>query len=1056
MLRGLVEACLKQRLVIVIVAAIVLAFGLDAARKLSVDAFPDVTNVQVQVATEAPGRSPEEVERFITVPLEISMTGLPGLTEMRSLNKPGLSLITLVFSDKTYVYFARQLVMERLSEVRERLPVGIVPVLGPVSSALGEVYQYTLDQPNDGDRTLTREELIERRTIQDWVVRPLLRSIPGVAEINSTGGYVKQYQVLVDPSKLRYFRIAIGDVYQALRNNNANSGGGILPQGPEQFLIRGVGLVRNLDDLRNIVLKESGATPVYVRDVAEVRLGEEVRTGAMIKGGYTEAAGGIVMMIASGNAKEVVSRVKERVEEINSKRMLPGGLQIVPYYDRSELVDAALETVQKVLQEGVILVVIVLFLFLGDLRSSVIVIATLVLTPLATFIVMNYLGMSANLMSLGGLAIAIGLMVDGSVVVVENAFAKLSHPHSVSKAKIIHDAVIEVATPVVFGVGIIILVFLPLMTLEGMEGKMFSPLAYTIAIALGISLILSLTLSPVLSSFLLKGGSEEDTILVRFLKAPFLRVLSWSLHHVKLLVTLVLLLFGGAVALFPYLGTTFIPEMKEGSVSPNFDRVPNISLEESIKMEMAAGRMIRGVPGVEKVVSRLGRGESPADPAGPNETDIIASLAPQGKRMGRTQDQIAEEIRQRLASVPGVNLVMAQPISDRVDEMVTGVRADVAVKVFGDDLNVLIEKANEIAQIAGTIRGVRDTKIDRVGGQQYLNVNIDRQALARQGLNIADVHDVIETAIAGKSATEIYEGERRFQAVVRLPERYRDNVTDIGQILLNTPAGAQVPLASLADIRVLEGPAQINRDTAKRRIVVGVNVQDRDLGGFVADLQDKIAKQVELPPGYYIEWGGQFQNMQRALRHLTFIVPVTIGAIFFLLFLLFNSVRLAALIITVLPLASIGGVVALFVSGEYLSVPASVGFIALWGIAVLNGVVLVSYIRKLRENGMSQREAALTGAKLRFRPVAMTATVAALGLVPFLFATGPGSEVQRPLAIVVIGGLISSTLLTLVVVPTLYGFFEGKRRGKHVPPVDSSRGTIAEAALQSSPIAGAH
>ncbi len=1034
MLRALVEACLKQRLVVVVLAAVAAAFGVDAARKLSVDAFPDVTNVQVQVAAEAPGRSPEEVERFITVPLEISMTGLPGLTEMRSLNKPGLSLITLVFTDDTYVYFARQLVMERLAEVRDKMPGGVTPVLGPVSSALGEVYQYTLDRPDDGERALTKDELIERRTVQDWVVRPLLRSIPGVAEINSTGGYVKQYQILVDPSKLRYFGIGIEDVHRAVRNNNANSGGGVLPQGPEQFLIRGVGLVRGLDDLRDIVLKESGATPVYVRDVADVRIGEEVRAGAMIKGGYTEAAGGIVMMIAGGNAKQVVSRVKERVEEINNKGMLPGGLKIVPYYDRSELVDAALETVQKVLKEGVLLVVLVLFLFLGDLRSSIIVIATLVLTPLVTFLVMNQLGMSANLMSLGGLAIAIGLMVDGSVVVVENAFAKLSHAHGRNKFKIVHDAVMEVATPVVVGVGIIILVFLPLMTLEGMEGKMFAPLAYTIAIALGISLLLSLTLSPVLSAFLLKGGSESDTFLVRALKTPFLMVLHWALGRPKTVALIVVALFGGALALFPYLGTAFIPEMKEGSVSPNFDRVPNISLEESIKMEMAADQAIRGVSGVERVVSRLGRGESPADPAGQNETDIIASLVPLEKRNGRTQDQIAEEIRARLATVPGVNLVMAQPISDRVDEMVTGVRADVAVKLFGDDLDVLVEKANEIAAVAAGVRGIRDSKIDRVGGQQYLNINVDRQALARQALNISDVHGVIETAIAGRQATDIYEGERRFQAVVRLPERYRNHITDIGQILLSSPSGSQVPLASLGDIRVLEGPAQINRDAAKRRIVVGVNVQDRDLGGFVTELQQKVAQQVTLSPGYSIEWGGQFQNMQRALRHLTFIVPVTIGAIFFLLFLLFHSARLAGLIITVLPLASIGGVAALFVSGEYLSVPASVGFIALWGIAVLNGVVLVSYIRKLRESGVSQLEAARRGAQMRFRPVAMTATVAALGLVPFLFATGPGSEVQRPLAIVVIGGLISSTLLTLVVVPALYGVFEGKRaprQGSH-------------------------
>jgi cobalt-zinc-cadmium resistance protein CzcA len=681
-----------------------------------------------------------------------------------------------------------------------------------------------------------------------------------------------------------------------------------------------------------------------------------------------------------------------------------------------------------VLLEGVLFVVIVLFLFLGDLRSSLIVISTLALTPLLTFMAMNHLGLSANLMSLGGLAIAIGLMVDGSVVVVENAFAKLGRDAGESRVRTILEAVLEVGTPVIFGIGIIILVFLPLMTLQGMEGKMFGPLAFTIAIALAISLVLSLTLTPVLASYLLRGGAEHDTKLIALLKRPFLAALHWALANERKTILAAVAAFGAAVALVPFLGTSFIPEMKEGSVSPNIDRVPNISLEESLKMEMEAMRLIRDVPGVKTVVSRLGRGESPADPAGANEADVIASLAPRDEwPEGWTQDDIAAEMRKRLAAIPGVNLVMAQPISDRVDEMVTGVRADVAVKLFGDDLDVLVEKANEIARVAGTIRGLRDTRVDRVGGQQYLNIVIDRRAIARLGLNASDLQDVIEMAVGGKVATEVYEGERRFQAIVRLPERLRDTVDEIRRLQFTAPNGARVALENVARIEVAEGPAQINRDLAKRRIVVGVNVQDRDLGGFVAELQQKVAAEVALPEGYYLEWGGQFQNMERALNHLLVIVPITIAAIFFLLFLLFNSLRFASLIIMVLPFASIGGVIGLAVSGEYLSVPASVGFIALWGIAVLNGVVLVSYIRKLREEGRSQREAVVEGTTLRFRPVMMTATVAALGLVPFLFATGPGSEVQRPLAVVVIGGLITSTLLTLIVVPTLYRFFEEKR-----------------------------
>ncbi|MCS6924523.1 MAG: CusA/CzcA family heavy metal efflux RND transporter [Candidatus Binatia bacterium] len=1024
MLNRLVEGALNQRVVVVVLALIGLAFGIEATRLLSVDAFPDVTNVQVQVATVVPGRSPDEVERLVTIPVEIGMTGLPGLTEMRSQNEPGLSIVTLVFTDDTPVYFARQLVSERLAEVRDRLPEGLTPVLGPVSSALSEVYQYTLEKPDDGERVLSKEELMERRTIQDWVVRPLLRSIPGVAEINSTGGYVKQYQVLVDPLKMRYYDVTIGDVHQALARNNANSSGGMLLQGPEIYLVRGIGLIKTLEDIRSIVLKEVNATPVFIRDVAEVRIGEEVRYGAMAKGGYTEAVGGIVMMIAGGNAKEIVQKIKARVQEINSKQLLPDGLQIVPYYDRSELVDAALHTVRQVLIEGVVLVIIVLFLFLGDLRSSLIVIATLVLTPALTFLCMNSLGMSANLMSLGGLAIAIGLMIDGSVVVVENIFARLGHCREGNRLRSVAEAAQEVGTPVVFGVGVIILVFLPLMTLQGMEGKMFAPLAYTIAIALGISLLLSLTLSPALCSYWLRGGSEHETALVRGLKKPYLVLLRWATTHETQTVTIAVLLFLGSMALVPYLGASFIPELKEGTISPNINRAPNIALDESIAMEMEAQRLVQTIPGVAYVVSRLGRGESPIDPAGYNETDMMVQLLPPDERPGLTQDQIADEVRTRLSTLPGVNIVMAQPISDRVDEMVTGVRADIAVKIFGDDLDVLIDKGREVAEVAATIRGTGDIKIDRVSGQQNLNITIDRRAIARHGLNASEVHDVIEAAIAGKAVTEIYEGERRFHAVVRYPEHLRNSVAAIRSILLTGPNGEQIPLSALAHVELREGLSQIRREMGKRRIAVAINVRDRDLGGYVAELQEKVQRQVPLPAGYYYEWGGQFQNMQRARRHLLIIVPITIGAIFFLLFLLFRSLRFAALIILVLPFASIGGVAALFFSGEYLSVPASIGFIALWGIAVLNGVVLVSHIHALREAGMEQRQAILEGAQRRFRPVMMTATVAALGLVPFLFATGVGSEVQRPLAIVVIGGLFTSTLLTLVVVPTLYRFFD--------------------------------
>jgi cobalt-zinc-cadmium resistance protein CzcA len=789
----------------------------------------------------------------------------------------------------------------------------------------------------------------------------------------------------------------------------------------------------------------------------------------------TESVGGIVMMLRAGNAKEIVGRIKARVDEVNAQGQLPGGLKIVPYYDRSELVDSALWTVGKVLIEGIVLVVVVLLLFLGDVRSSLVVIATLVLTPLLTFMAMNQLGLSANLMSLGGLAIAIGLMVDGSVVVVENAFAHLARKSNrdASRIRVIFAAVMEVATPVIFGVGVIILVFLPLMTLTGMEGKMFAPLAFTIAIALAFSLVLSLTLTPVLSSYLLKvapsesapspssslpplagarvegHGSEpdhvdagpevgapalpdlhdeHDTWLVRRLKTPYLALLRVAVANAKTTIIASVVLLGVSISLLPFLGTAFIPEMKEGSITPGITRAPNISLDESVRMEMEAMRLVMEVPGVKTAVSGIGRGESPADPQAQNESTPVVSLKPREEwPEGWTQDDIADAIREKLKVLPGVTIALAQPISQRVNEMVTGVRADIAVKVFGDDLPTLKETADAIARVAGSVDGSRDLRVERITGQQYLQIAIDRQAIARAGLNVSDINEQIEIAIGGRVATEIFEGERRFAAVVRLPRDYRDDIEAIRNLVVTGRNGAQIPLFRLAKIEIAEGPAQISRDLGKRRVVVAINVAGRDLGGYVAELQQRIAAEVPLPPGYRLEWGGQFQNMERALGHLSVIVPITVAAIFFLLFLLFRSVKTASLIILVLPFASLGGVIGMFFSGEYLSVPASVGFIALWGIAVLNGVVLVSYIRDLRQQGMSVPDATIVGAAMRFRPVMMTATVAALALVPFLFATGPGSEVQRPLAVVVINGLVSSTLLTLVVLPAIYRWFDDIR-----------------------------
>ncbi|MBL8501329.1 MAG: efflux RND transporter permease subunit [Nitrosomonas sp.] len=1040
---AIVRAMLNQRLLVLIIGLILCAAGVGAIKTLTVDAFPDVTNIQVQVATVAIGRSPEEMERLVTVPVEIAMTGLPGLVEMRSMNKSGLSLITLVFTDQTDVFFARQLVMERIIDVTPRLIPGITPVLGPVSTGLGEVYQYTIEHPDDGKRTLTEEELMERRTVQDWVVRPMLRSIRGVAEVNSIGGHVKEYQVYADPNKLRHYDLTLTDVDRALASNNANASGNILSLQYEQYLIRGVGLIASLEDIRNIVLREMDGVPVYVRDVAHVTFGGEVRQGASIKNGDTESVAGIVMMLRGGNAKEIVGRIKERVKEINEGGILPGGLQIVPFYDRTDLVDAALGTVQSTLIESLILVIVVLSLFLGTVRTSFVVCFTLIITPLITFLVMNHYGMPANLMSLGGLTIALGMMVDPTVVVVENIYQRLGEAKDTGKSKfnVIVDATAEVGTPVIFGLIVTVLVFLPLMTLEGMEGKTFSPLAVTISISLFIALIVSLLLSPVLCDYLLKGGSEQDTKIIAVMKNAYLYVYDLANRNQKKTMIIAISALIAAFALFPLLGKSFIPIMKEGSITPVIIRAPSISLDEAIKIETEAMKAIAAIPGVKSVVSKLGRGDTPADPASQNESDPIADLDLIGS--GRTQAEIEEDIRKSLTVLPGVNIVISQPIAQRVDEMVTGVRSQVAVKIFGDDLEELRKLSEQVARIVKSTRGARDIRIERLSGQQELTINIDRRAIARHGLNVSDVNEMIATAVGGKAVTQVFEGERRFTLLLRFPEEFRHDVEAIKELLLR-PAidgarggmgagGMLVPLSAVAEIKVIDGPAIISREFAKRRVVVGANVHERDLGGFVAELQQRTAKEIKLPPGYYFAWGGQFENMERAMAKLSIIVPITLAAIFFLLFMLFNSIKMAILIYLALPFASVGGIVGLFVTGQYLSVPASVGFIAVWGTSILNGVVLISFLRELREKGFSVQEAARKACAQRFRPVMMTAATTVLGLAPFLTATGLGSEVQKPLAIVVIFGLMTATVMTMVVMPMIYRWFDDMPDKKNEP-----------------------
>ena len=1031
---GLLELALRQRVLVIAVACIIAAGGLYSFHTIAIDAFPDVTTVLVQVVTEVPGLSPAEIERFVTFPLELQMTGAPGLTDIRSLSKVGLSMITVVFRDDVDIYLARQLVLERVLEVQDSLPPDARSELVPNSPGLGEVFQFYLEGPhdNEADYRLTESELMERRTLEDWVIRPLLKGTPDVVDVNSIGGFVKQYQVMVDPGLLRKYDLALHDVFTAVANNNANAGGNILEKGPEKYIVRGIGLIKTLHDIENIVVKETRGTPIYVRDVAEVQIGHAVRHGAAVVNGQREVVAGIVLMLRGGNAREVVQAVKEKIEDIHAQKLLPGGLRIVPFYDRLELIVAALRTVYKALLEGIVLVILVLFFFLGNVRSALIVTATLVVAPLATFIVMDQVGLTANLMSLGGLVIAIGMMVDGSVVVVENVYRHLSEQppaSSMSRNALVLKATKEVAEPVVFGILIIILVFFPILSLQGMEGKMFKPLAYTIMIALLVSLLLSLTLSPALCSMALTRGTEEDTWLLRKAKRWYAPSLTWALAHRRLVLTAAIAMLGLSLALFPFLGGEFIPILNEAAITPQTIRLPSISLEKSIEIEMEMQRAVMEFPEVRMVVSKIGRSELGNDPQEPNASDPVVSLKPMDEwTTAKTKPELDDAVRRRIERVPGANFLLSQPIQQRVDELLSGVRSEATVKIIGDDLDQLRKSAEQIQSIMTGIAGVKDVRVEQLFGQAYVTIDIDRGKIARYGINVAHIREIISTAIGAEAATRVYEGQKRFDLILRYPKSYRDSVETIGNILLRASTGALIPLGELAKIELREGPALISREGLQRRIYVGFNTLGRDIESIVVEAQAKIAKQVTLPTGYRLVWGGSFENMQRAMSRLKIIVPITIGLIFLLLFASFSSVRHAALIILNLPFALIGGIVALWVTGEYLSVPASIGFINLFGVAVLNGIVLVSYINQLRSEGLSDDDAIVRGCLLRLRPVLMTALVAMLGLIPLAFSHGIGSEVQRPLAVVVIGGLVSSTLLTLIVLPTLYGIFAGARQ----------------------------
>lgn len=1020
MINRLIELALKQRLLVIAAVVLMAALGISSLNNIPIDAFPDVTNIQVQILAEAPGLSPVEVEKLVTFPIEVGMNGLPRLTEVRSISKFGLAVVTVVFEDGVDIYFARQLVLERLQSVRKSLPPTVPePEMGPVTTGMGEIYQYFLESDS--------LDLMGQRTIQDWYVKPQLRTVPGVTEVNSFGGFVKQYHILVDPDKLLSYKLSLGDVFEAVEKNNSVAGAHYLEHASEQYIIRGIGLAQTEQDLENIIVKNEGGTPVYVRNIAKVTVGPEVRQGAVVMQGRGEVVAAIVMMLKGENSRKVIQRVKAKIEEIN--KTLPPHVKIHPYYDKTDLVEKTITTVRTNLVEGGLLVIAVLLIFLGDIRGALIVASTIPLSMLFAFIGMEWLGLSANLMSLG--AIDFGMIVDGSVVMVENFERRLAHREGKrTKLQVIEDAGKQVARPILFGILIIIAVYIPILTLQGIEGKMFTPMAMTVGVALIGSLILTMTIVPVLSSFFLKEDKKHsEPRVVYWIRRVYTPLLEKALKRKVVTLGIAAVVFGVSLALVRLLGTEFIPELDEGSILVQPIRMPSISLTESIEMEKKIQQVIMQFPEVEFVVGRLGRPDIATDPMGVNLSDIYVTLRPQSEwKTAKTKQELVDKIVEELEHIPGVSYNITQPIKMRVDELVAGVKSDIAIKLFGDDLKILKQKADEIADVVNTVRGAADVRPEQISGQTYLNIHIDRNAIARYGLNVADVQRIIEIAIGGKVATEVFEGQIRFGVLVRYPESKRGDIQAIENTLVRLPSGGTVPLSQIARIAAEEGPVQVSREYGQRRVVIEANVRGRDIGGFVAEAKEKIEARVSLPVGYYITWGGQFEHQQSAMQRLLIVVPLSIFIIFVLLFTTFGNFRHSLLILMNLPFALSGGIVALLIRGLNLSVSASIGFIALFGVAVLNGVVLISYFNQLLKEGHELEFAVIKGASDRLRPVLMTALVASLGFIPMALSQGTGAEVQRPLATVVIGGLITSTLLTLFVLPVVYKWIEHRQR----------------------------
>ena len=1031
MVNHVIEWSLENRFIVMLLAIVLLGIGFVAASTLPLDAVPDLTNVQVQVLTTSPALGPVEVEQFITFPVENAMSGLPKVSEIRSISRFGLSAVTVAFEDGTDIYWARNLINERLQQARENIPPGMGdPQMGPIATGMSEIYQFEVRAKPGYDFSL-----MELRTILDWQIAFQLRSVPGVIEVNTFGGELKTYEVAVDPDKLLSFNISLSRVFRAIEENNANAGGGYITHGAEQRLIRGEGLVTSLDDIRNIVLdNRSDGTPIRVADIGEVQFAPMLRQGAVTRDGDREAVTGMVMMLMGGNSRQVVEDVKHKIADI--QKTLPEGVYIDTFYDRTELVEKTIHTIAENIGVGVLLVIIMLFLLLGDVRAGLIVAAAIPLSAMCALIAMKWAGVSANLMSLG--AVDFGVIVDGAVVMIENAVRSASAYQRKTGAtrvpkEVFKESAKEVGTPILFAGIIVIIVFLPILSLQGVEGKMFRPMAFTFMSALTAALILSVTVMPVMASlFLARRVSAKETFLVRWLKSAYAPMLSYAMSKPKLMVAGAAVVFVVSVGVASRFGVEFVPKLDEGDLAIQAVRLPSVSLETSLEMTKAMERTLLQFPQVVSVVSKTGRPEIANDPMGVHQTDILIRLKPPSQWPApiAKADLVAEMQATLEKEVPSNSYGFTQPIELRVQELVAGVRSDVGLSLYGDDLEVLKAEGDKIVRALNKVEGAADVQAQQIAGLPYLRVQIRRDSIARYGINASDVLNAV-SLVGGVPLGEVFEGQRRFPLQARLTSQWRQDLEKLRQIKIDDPQGRQIPISQLADIVIEDGPSEISRHAIRRRLLIQSNVRGRDLAGFVQDAQDVVAREVRLPAGYSLAWGGQFENLQQATQRLLIAVPVALFLIFSLLYVTFSSVKLTLLIYLNVPIAATGGIFALWMRDMPFSISAGVGFIALFGIAVMNGVVLIEHIRHLRHQGNDQGTSVVQGSMDRLRPVLMTATCGALGFVPMAISGSAGAEVQRPLATVVIGGLITCTILTLLVLPAIYRWFEPTASSEH-------------------------